>query len=147
MGNSLTSHRINFEDLQYYIKSNGTTLNLFFLINVLDINEQECLIKGTIPYDKEEIVINKLLSDGYNKQSIIIVYGKNVYDDNVIKKINQLKNLGFTKTYVYVSGLFEWLLLQDIYGIDEFPTTTKCLDILKYKPLPSLTEQLIYNRI
>jgi len=30
--------------------------------------------------------------------------------------------------------LFEWLLLQDIYGYDEFPTTIKVLDILKYKP-------------
>jgi len=25
-------------------------------------------------------------------------------------------------------------LLQDIYGDDEFPTTRKMLDILKYKP-------------
>ena len=30
--------------------------------------------------------------------------------------------------------MFEWLLLQDIYGNDNFPTTSKDLDILKYKP-------------
>ena len=30
--------------------------------------------------------------------------------------------------------MFEWLLLQDIYGTKEFPTTKKELEILKYKP-------------
>ena len=34
----------------------------------------------------------------------------------------------------YPGGVFEWLLLQDIYGNDNFPTTKKELDILKYKP-------------
>ena len=29
--------------------------------------------------------------------------------------------------------MFEWLLLQDIYGNELFPTTSKELDILKYK--------------
>jgi hypothetical protein len=37
--------------------------------------------------------------------------------------------------YLYVGGLFEWMLLQDIYGKEEFPTTTKVLDILRYKPV------------
>ncbi len=27
--------------------------------------------------------------------------------------------------------MFEWLLLQDIYGFESFPTTSKVLDILK----------------
>jgi hypothetical protein len=43
-------------------------------------------------------------------------------------------NLGFQAVYLYVGGMFEWLCLQDIYGKDEFPTTTRQLDILKYKP-------------
>ena len=30
--------------------------------------------------------------------------------------------------------MFEWLLLQDIYGNDDFKTTQEELDILKYKP-------------
>jgi hypothetical protein len=42
--------------------------------------------------------------------------------------------MGFVNVYLYPGGLFEWLLLQDIYGDDEFPTTIKELDILKYKP-------------
>ena len=49
-------------------------------------------------------------------------------------KYTQLVNLGFVNVYIYPGGLFEWLCLQDIYGDDEFPTTNKELDILKYKP-------------
>ena len=40
----------------------------------------------------------------------------------------------FKNVYIYKGGLFEWLLLQDIYGKDLFPTTTEILDILRYKP-------------
>jgi len=40
--------------------------------------------------------------------------------------------LGFLNIYVYLGGIFEWLLLQDIYGDEEFPTTSKIIDILKY---------------
>jgi hypothetical protein len=36
---------------------------------------------------------------------------------------------------VYFGGMFEWLLLQDVYGSDSFPTTSKEIDILKFKPL------------
>jgi hypothetical protein len=31
--------------------------------------------------------------------------------------------------------MFEWMILQDVYGMDEFPTTSKVLDILKFKPI------------
>ena len=53
--------------------------------------------------------------------------------DKTYKKYEQLVGLGFTNVYIYVGGMFEWLLLQDIYGQDLFPTTSKELDILKYK--------------
>ena len=33
----------------------------------------------------------------------------------------------------YTGGLFEWLLLQDIYGSDMFKTTTEEVDHLKYR--------------
>jgi len=45
-----------------------------------------------------------------------------------------LTSLGFYNVYIYIGGIFEWLLLQDIYGEKEFPTTNKELDLLKYKP-------------
>ena len=43
------------------------------------------------------------------------------------------KKFSSEQAHIYIGGLFEWLLLQDIYGDDEFPTTTKIIDILKYK--------------
>jgi len=39
--------------------------------------------------------------------------------------------------------LFEWLLLQDIYGSEEFPTTSHELDILKYKPMSAFNNLLL----
>jgi len=35
---------------------------------------------------------------------------------------------------MYCGGLFEWMLLQDVYGSVEFPTTGREVDILKFRP-------------
>ena len=69
-----------------------------------------------------------------NKNIRIIVYGKNCNDDSVQKKYQQFISLGFYNVFVYSGGMFEWLLMQDIYGKDLFPTTKKEVDLLKYKP-------------
>jgi hypothetical protein len=68
------------------------------------------------------------------KEVSIIVYGKNANDEKMYHKYNQLFSLGFYNTYLYLGGVFEWLLLQDIYGVKEFPTTSREMDLLKYKP-------------
>ena len=78
----------------------------------------------------EESIMNKHLTK--NKNIKIIIYGKNCSDSNLTQKYAQLNSLGFSNIYIYIGGLFEWLLLQDIYGQAEFPTTTKQLDLLKY---------------
>lgn len=122
--------KISFEDIQYSIKRPTD----FILINTLPVNEQECLIKTTIDYQTEERVINELITQYKFKEKKILIYGKNTCDNSVDKKVKQLTSIGFSDVYVYQGGLFEWLLLQDIYGVDEFPTTLKTLDILKYKP-------------
>ena len=67
------------------------------------------------------------------KNKNIVIYGRNCNDEKVYKKYEQLIKLGFRNVYIYVGGMFEWLLLQDIYGNELFPTTSKELDILKYK--------------
>jgi hypothetical protein len=63
----------------------------------------------------------------------IIIYGTNSTDKTVQKKYEQLIKLGFYNVFIYQSGLFEWLLLQDVYGAELFPTTTVKVDLLKYK--------------
>lgn len=121
--------KINFEDIQYAIKKSTE----YIIINTLPISEQDCLIKNTLPYEEEENTINEMLNNyDFNKKKIII-YGKNANDETAEKKYNQLRTLGFSEIYLYSAGLFEWLLLQDIYGNTEFPTNKKILDILKYK--------------
>ena len=120
--------KVNFEDIKHIIKNS----NKYILINTLKIDEQDCLISGTIDVNKEESVINNCLK--HKKNVKIILYGKNSNEVSLFKKYEQLVNLGFTNVYLYPGGLFEWLCLQDIYGYEEFPTTTKELDILKFKP-------------
>ena len=126
MGQSQSIKKVNFEDIQQTI----TTNNKYLLINTLKIEEQKCLIKGTISPDKEISVINSNLN---NTNLRIIIYGKNAADETIYKKYNQLIKLGFYNIYLYPGGVFEWLLLQDIYGDENFQTTTSERDILKYK--------------
>lgn len=130
MGLTLSVNKNNFEDMQRFINNKNITI-----INTLDLNQQQCLIQNTISADKETDYINKLIKT--NLAKAIVIYGKNCNDENVITKYKQLKELGFKNLSIYIGGLFEWLLLQDIYGDDIFPTTSKETDFLKYKS-PSL---------
>jgi HKD family nuclease len=139
MGNNQQKQKVNFEDVQFVIKNADNHL----LINTMLDNLQNCLIVNTMPIDKEELIINKLLNNGDNKNIKIIIYGKNSNDETPIKKYEQLLDLGFSNIYIYTGGLFEWLLLQDIYGSELFPTTSKQNDLLKYKSQKMLNVPLI----
>jgi uncharacterized protein (DUF433 family) len=127
-------NKINFEDIQYCINKP----NEYIIINTLPISEQDCLIKNTLAYEQEEKTINDLLNNYDLNNKKIIIYGKNANDETAEKKYSQLRTLGFSEIYLYSGGLFEWLLLQDIYGNAEFPTSKKILDILKYKAVRQL---------
>jgi hypothetical protein len=126
-------NKINFKDVQTAIRGPE-----FIIINTLSSTEQDCLIKKTLPYDSEEKTINDLLNNYDLGSKKFIVYGKNGCDQGAEKKYKQLQTLGFSHVYLYSGGLFEWMLLQDIYGHDEFPTTKKVLDILRFSGAPSL---------
>lgn len=133
--------KIGFEDIQYAIRNPEQ----FLFINTLSEKEQYCLILNTVQAELEETIINRLLQSG-KKDISVIIYGKNTNDENIYKKYNQFISLGFLKIYLYLGGMFEWLLLQDIYGIKEFPTTNKQLDLLKYKPNKTFGVSLLeYN--
>tara|TARA_B100001540_G_C15802229_1_gene640430 strand:+ start:797 stop:1210 length:414 start_codon:yes stop_codon:yes gene_type:complete len=125
MGNKPTIIKINFESLQDELKKNS------LIINTLPLNLQKCLIVGTISAEQEQIIINDKLKNDIN--ITIVIYGANSCDDTVIDKYNQLKQLGFKNVFIYSGGLFEWLLLQDIYGKDNFETIGDEVDLLKYK--------------
>jgi len=127
MGNTQSMKKINFEDMQTIIKNP----EIYLIINTLPPSEQQCLIVNTTLASDEEAIINKFMKE--NKSIRIIIYGRNSNDETINKKYQQLYSIGFYNIFVYTGGMFEWLLLQDIYGKDLFPTTKKELDLLKYK--------------
>ena len=137
MGNTQTMIRISFEDMQTASKNPETNL----IINTLPESEQGCLIVGTVTVEQELMLINRYLKE--NKNIRIILYGKNCNDETVQKKYQQLYALGFINVYVYQGGLFEWLMLQDIYGKDFFQTTSVQPDLLRFKPRQMLNVSLL----
>ena len=141
MGNTPFFRKINFEDMKLVLRNPEA----YILINTLPIQEQQCLLPFTIPCGEEEQRINQFLQEK-RKTISIILYGKHSNDETLFRKYDQLIKLGFTNVYMYCGGLFEWLLLQDIYGREDFPTTTKELELLKYKPNAILTTQLLEYR-
>lgn len=129
--------KIGFEDVKHSIENPS----IYILINTLSLNNQKNLIKNTIHAEKEEWMINKILEEYEMSIKKIIVYGTNSNDESALNKANQLIQLGFKYVYLYCGGMFEWLLLQEIYGFDEFPTThyVKNNDLLYYKPESNFT--------
>lgn len=130
MGASISIPKVNYEDIQ-----NGIENNSIYLIHTFQINSESCLISKSLSAIEEEQIINNLLLNT-DKSANIVIYGKNTNDDTIVTKYNQLtQKLGFKNVFIYPGGIFEWLLLQDVYGSELFPTNIDEKDILKYKPL------------
>lgn len=131
------NNKAGFDDVLYVIKQVKASDTLYLLINTLVITEQDNLIPHTLSYQQEEGFINEIIAD-YKRDPAhytIIVYGKHGVDDSVDKKYKQLVGLGFSNTFIYYGGLFEWMLLQDVYGTDHFPTTNMGIkEPLRYAP-------------
>ena len=133
--------KIGFEDVKYAIDHGG----MYLLINTLPASEQGCLIKTTLDFAAEETVLNELMNRFTMTTKTIIVYGKNAIDMSVEKKYHQLVGLGFSDVAMYCGGLFEWMLLQDVYGSIEFPTNGREVDILKFRPTKTFGVARIAN--
>ncbi len=140
MGNTKSVQKVNFEDIQFLLKNKKP-----ILINTIDQTDQTCLIKGTISVMEEEQVINTYMKKNMNVT--IVIYDRNSNSEKLLQKYNQLISLGFYNVYIYPGGLFEWLCLQDIYGFENFPTTSKELDILRYKAKSIFNSYLLRNDI
>jgi hypothetical protein len=113
MGVSASTSLVNYET----VKQTNVVL-----IHIME-ESQRLLIAGSLTALMETERINDLMSN-HEYETKIIVYGKNNHDyDSLLNKQKQLKSLGFKNVYIYLGGMFEWLLLQDVYGVKEFPTT------------------------
>ena len=124
---NLNIKKVNFEDMQIARKNKNNTI----IINTLPEDNQDCRIPGTINIHDEVQILNNLLNTDKGVQ--IVIYGLNNNDEKIFSKYQQLSGLGFTNVNLYIGGVFEWLLLQEIYGEEYFPTTIKEIDILKYR--------------
>ena len=120
---------IGFEDIKVI-----NDIDNYVLINTLKNDNQDILIKHFINR-KRESIINEIISNYKVPDKPVIIYGKNCCDLTVNKKFDQLVNLGLKDVYIYYGGLFEWLLLNEIYGNDEFPLNkTENIDLLRFRP-------------
>jgi len=126
MGNANSIQRINFEDLQV-AQAKG-----WVIINTLPATEQNVLISSTTLCNDEIRVVELAIK----RKEPIVVYGRHCNDETIYSKYTQIKQLG-GQVYLYTGGLFEWILLQDIYTRVKFPCTglsDTTVDLLKYKP-------------
>jgi hypothetical protein len=125
---SLNNRAIGFDDMLVCIRNPAK----YSIIHTMPATESD-LIKGTLGVAEEEAFMNEYLSKYVETPKTIVLYGRNSCDDSVGRKRAQLLSLGISDVYVYVGGMFEWVLLQDIYGEDEFPTTGAVKDILAFR--------------
>jgi len=133
MGNQVSLiPKVSYEDIQMVVYRNSHVQHSTLLINTLPPGLQHCLIKTTLDIRFEERVVNALIHK--NPDIMIIVYGKNSNDITIINKYDQLVKLGFTNVHIYTGGIFEWMLLHEIYGKDLFKITKYEIDILRYRP-------------
>jgi hypothetical protein len=122
------NNKIGFDDVFYVIQKIGMYQDPkkcpYLMINTLSLIEQDYLIKNTLSYQIEEELVNDLINDAsLNLDNyVIVIYGENCVDDSVDKKYKQFLALGFRHVFIYYGGLFEWLMLQEIYGEERFPT-------------------------
>lgn len=126
---SLATHSIGFDDVLHCIKHPEK----YAIIHTMPASHQ-ILISGTLVAAEEEVFVNDCLSKYTETPKTIVLYGRNCCDDSPHQKRAQLLSYGIRDVYIYSGGLFEWGLLQDIYGVSEFPTTAKIDDLLAYRP-------------
>ena len=133
MGNQVSLvPKVSYEDIQMVVYRNMHVQHSTLIINTLPPSLQHCLIKTTLDIRFEERIVNTFIQ---NKPDImIIVYGKNSNDITILHKYEQLVKLGFTNVYIYTGGIFEWMLLHEMYGKDLFQITKHEIDILRYRP-------------
>jgi hypothetical protein len=126
---TLTDQLVSFKTLQ------EMTPNMV-LIHTFKPEEQHCLIRGSLTAAKEMAMVQELMSDSTTRDVMMVVYGRNYMDPKPYQQADHLRQLGFRRVYVYAGGLFEWLMLHDLYGAEAFPLvktdSTKDEDPLKY---------------
>lgn len=141
MGNQVSLvPKVSYEDIQMVVYRNINIAYSVLLINTLPERMQHCLIQSTIDFRQEEQIINDCITN--NPNIMIIVYGKNSNDITILHKYEQLVKLGFTNVYIYTGGIFEWMILYEIYGKELFKIKGYERDHLRYRPKSVLLQSM-----
>jgi len=142
MGNQVSLvPKVSYEDIQMVVYRNTHVPHTTLIINTLPPSLQHCLIKTTVDIRYEEQIVNTM--NNKNPDIMIIVYGKNSNDITILHKYEQLVKIGFTNVHIYTGGIFEWMLLHEIYGKDLFKITRYEIDILRYRPKSVLLRAMV----
>lgn len=108
------------------------------LISTLPEDTQGCLIPQTVACHDEERWINDVLERKKQGLYTVIVYGANHLDATVDRKCAQMRTMGFRSVHAYLGGMFEWLLLHEVFGEENFPVAQPSRsgvpDILAFRP-------------
>lgn len=112
MGINISVEKVSACDIKYIHEKH---IDDYIIITTIDNTDNIPLIKGTISPQEEETIINKMIINKHKRIKGIIIYGKNSQDASVIKKYKQLIQYNIGEIYIYIGGLFEWLLLHNTY--------------------------------
>jgi hypothetical protein len=125
--------RVGFDDVLGAIAAPKTHI----IISTLPEDKQDVLFPNTLSYRTEEDAVNDLVAAG-NTTIPILIYGRDATDASPDKKYAQLRSLGFTDVHIYAGGMFEYLLLRDVYGAAKFPLEgagVRKADPISYQPV------------
>jgi len=133
---------IGFDDILVALKDKTR----YIFISTMPVDMQNALIPNTIPCSDEATTINRIMDEFNTAKYTLIVYGKNACDTDPSKKYEQLWNLGFSDIHIFPGGMFEYILLNDMYGEKLFPISGSngtgspvvTVDIMTYRPIKNI---------
>ena len=125
MGASISFNVVNHQGVLDALKEGN------ILITVISNHTDATLIKGTLGEAEELRHVNEIIRKK-NLDERIFVYGENCSDSRVYSKARQLKKLGLKEVFVYTGGIFEWMLLGEVFGQDQFPVHGRVTNVVDH---------------
>jgi hypothetical protein len=103
-----------------YISDSATEI---ILLATPEVDTKGWRIAGTLPPETEEREVNRVIqafnASGINPKEKIVYYGLNAVDKSPDQQVAKLASHGIAGS-VYRGGMFEWLLLREVFGADAY---------------------------
>ncbi len=107
-----------------YITDNNAKV---ILLATPQVDAKMWCIDGTLTPEMEEREINRIIqkysSSGKAPEEKIVYYGLNSVDRSPDEQTAKLASHGIEAS-VYRGGMFEWLLLREVFGADNYPVVS-----------------------